>query len=73
MTEMLTILIVALVFLAVGYIWGKSKILKVKKEALQRQRPILGGQFSEQIATLLPNFPKDLQVSEARFIGKPID
>ena len=83
MTQILITIIVALVFLAVGYLWGKSKIsqvkeeaLQVKKEALQRQRPILGGQFSEQIAPLLPDFEKqhpDLKVSEARFVGKPID
>src|SRR5437588_13116461 len=73
MIEILTIIIVASVFLAVGYFWGKSKTEKAKKEALQRQRPILGGLFSEQIATLLPDFPKDLKTSEARFIGKPVD
>jgi predicted Holliday junction resolvase-like endonuclease len=73
MTELLTIAIVALVFLAAGYLWGRSKISQVKKEALQRQRPILGGLFSEQIAPLLPDFPKDLKASEARFVGKPVD
>src|SRR3989338_1607224 len=31
------------------------------------------GFFSEQVAPFLPNFPKDLKASEARFIGKPID
>jgi predicted Holliday junction resolvase-like endonuclease len=76
MTEIWTIISVALVFLAgclLGYLWGKRKIAQVKKDALQRQRPILGGLFSEQIATLLPDFPKDLKASEARFVGKPID
>jgi len=73
MIEILTLIIVASVFLAVGYFWGKSKIKQEKKEVLQRQRPILGGLFCEQIAPLLPDFPKDLKVSEARFVGKPID
>lgn len=77
MTELKVIIFVALVFLAVGYLLGyfrgKRKIAQAKKEALQRQRPILGGLISEQIATLLPDFPKDLKTSEARFIGKPID
>ena len=36
-------------------------------------RSILGGVFSEQVAPFLPDFPKDLKASEARFIGKPID
>jgi len=76
MTELLTIIIVALIFLLLGYLWGKGKTSQVKTEALKKQRPILGGQFSEQIAPLLPDFEKqhpDLKVSEARFVGKPID
>jgi predicted Holliday junction resolvase-like endonuclease len=73
MVQALTALIIALVFLLVGYLWGRRKVAQVKKEALKRQRPILGGLFSEQIAPLLPDFPKDLKISEARFVGKPID
>jgi predicted Holliday junction resolvase-like endonuclease len=73
MVQALTALIIALVFLLAGYLLGKRKVSQVKKEALQRQRPILGGLFSEQIAPLLPDFPKDLKISEARFVGKPID
>ena len=73
MVQALVALIIALVFLLAGYLWGRRKVLQVKKEALQRQRPILGGLFSEQIAPLLPDFPKDLKISEARFVGKPID
>ncbi len=73
MVQALTALIIAIVFLLVGYLWGKRKVSQVKKQALQRQRPILGGLFSEQIAPLLPDFPKDLRISEARFVGKPID
>jgi predicted Holliday junction resolvase-like endonuclease len=34
---------------------------------------VSGGAFSEQVAPFLPDFPKDLKTSEARFIGKPID
>ena len=33
----------------------------------------MGGVFSEQVAPFLPDFPKDLKASEARFIGKPVD
>jgi predicted Holliday junction resolvase-like endonuclease len=77
MVQIVRIIIVALVFLVVGlivgYLWGKRKISQVKKEALRKQKPILGGLFSEQIATLLPDFPKDMKASEARFVGKPID
>ncbi len=76
MMELLTIIVVALVFLLVGYFWGKGKTSQVKTEALKKQRPILGGLFSEQITPLLPDFEKqhpDLKISEARFVGKPID
>jgi predicted Holliday junction resolvase-like endonuclease len=77
MAQVPTILIAAVVFLIVGlfigYLWGKRKVSQVKKDALRRQKPVLGGLFSEQIATLLPDFPKDLKTSEARFVGKPID
>ena len=73
MVQALTALIIALVFLLAGYLLGKRKVSQAKKEALQRQRPILGGLFSEQIAPLLPDFPKGIKFSEARFVGKPID
>lgn len=58
MVQALTALIIALVFLLAGYLWGKRKVSQVKKQALQRQRPILDRLFSEQIAPLLPDFPK---------------
>jgi predicted Holliday junction resolvase-like endonuclease len=73
MVQALAALIIALVFLLAGYLWGKRKVSQVKKQALQRQRSILGGLFSEQIAPLLPDFPKDLKISEARFVERAID
>ena len=36
-----------------------------------RSRAVLGGQFSEQLAPYLPDFP--YSPTECRFIGKPID
>lgn len=42
-----------------------------KKEAISKSRAILGGQFSENLAPYLPNFP--FLPTECRFIGKPID
>jgi len=73
MAQITLIIIVALVFLAVGLYIG-IKITKYRtKEALQRQRPILKGNISEELAPFLPGFPKDLKLSEARFVGKPID
>jgi len=43
----------------------------IRKDAAKRSRAVLGGQFSEQLAPYLPDFPYD--PTEVRFIGKPID
>jgi len=40
-------------------------------DAVKRSRAVLGGQFSEQLAPFLPDFPAD--PTEVRFIGKPVD
>ena len=67
----------ALVFLIIGIIAGVMVTKKIdwrQHKASQRfQRSVLGGKFSEHIATLLPHFPEDLKASEARFIGDPVD
>jgi predicted Holliday junction resolvase-like endonuclease len=46
---------------------------RLQRKSQKLSRSILGGVFSEQVALFLPDFPKDLKASEARFIGKPID
>ena len=69
----------AVLFLAIGYYVGKKitehawkdKIPKIREEAVQRSRSVLAGQFSEQLAPYLPDFP--FNPGEAKFIGKPID
>ena len=73
--------IVALVFLILytGYLIGKyiaqkqlrEKIPEIREDAIKHSRAVLSGQFSEQIAPYLPDFP--FKPTEARFIGKPID
>ena len=72
--------IVLLIFiLFVGYLIGKyitkkqlkEKIPEIREEAIKQSRAVLSGQFSEQIAPYLPDFP--YKPTEARFIGKPID
>ena len=73
--------IVALVFLIlyIGYLIGKyiakkelkEQIPEIREDAISHSRAVLGGQFSEQIAPYLPEFP--FKPTEARFIGKPID
>ena len=82
MVETLTILLivgVAVLFLAIGYVIGKKftehawkdKLPEIREEAIARSRSVLAGQFSEQLAPYLPDFP--FKPTEARFIGKPID
>jgi len=66
-----------LAFFAIGYVLAiiQSKVWeeKNKQRSLNFQRGIVKGKISEQIAPYLPDFPKDLNASEARFIGNPID
>ena len=73
--------IVALFFITlfIGYLIGKyitklkfeEKIPDIREDAIKQSRAVLSGQFSEQIAPYLPDFP--YKPTEARFIGKPID
>ncbi|PJE81274.1 hypothetical protein COU58_03520 [Candidatus Pacearchaeota archaeon CG10_big_fil_rev_8_21_14_0_10_32_42] len=42
-----------------------------RKEAVAKSRAVLGGQFSENLAPYLPNFP--YKPTECRFLGKPTD
>ena len=63
----------------IGFILGRivqklknaSEFKKQRKDAVNRSRSILGGQFSEQIAPFLPDFP--CNPGDVRFVGKPID
>jgi len=74
-------LTIALIILAliIGFFIGKilrdkywkEQILEERKDAIAKSRAVLGGQFSEQLAPYLPDFP--YSPSEVRFIGKPID
>lgn len=59
----------------IGFFIGKLvnvyKLRQVKKEAIQKSRSILRGQFVEELSPFFPNFPynpKDL-----KFFGAPID
>jgi len=77
--EFVGIIVFLLVFLFIGYFVGKyigkkqneDKIPDIRQEAIKQSRAVLTGQFSEQIAPYLPNFP--YKPTEARFIGKPVD
>ena len=80
--DLLTVLVIALVTavaLYVGYLIGKAvthaqlagRVAEARKDAVERSRAVLSGQFSEQLAPYLPDFP--WKPTEARFIGKPVD
>ncbi|WP_296031840.1 Holliday junction resolvase-like protein [uncultured Treponema sp.] len=63
----------------IGFVLGRivqklknaSEFKKQRKDAVNRSRSVLGGQFSEQIAPFLPDFP--CNPGDVRFVGKPID
>jgi len=82
MPELLTLIlgIIIIIFaFAIGYIIASNKVNRkwesqipnIRQESIKQSRAVLGGQFSEQLAPYLPDFP--FNPSEARFIGKPID
>ncbi len=79
----LIIILIAIVLIVIAYLVGnKIGTLRVEKlidekvkaarlDAANRSRAVLQGQFSEQLAPFMPNFP--FNPSDCRFIGKPID
>ena len=77
--EIVGIAILTAILLYIGYLIGKyithkqlkDKIPDIREEAIKQSRSVLAGQFSEQIAPYLPDFP--YKPTEARFLGKPID
>ena len=85
MPEITTIIILAISLLAVFIaFWIGSKVgasrkhnewinelPSYRKEAILKSRAVLGGQFTENLAPYLPDFP--YLPTECRFIGKPID
>ena len=80
MTNVLIVLIVALAFLLIGFLWGKGKqreeSFKETKRALEGQRATIKGKVAENVTPLLPDFEKqfpNLNIADARFIGEPID
>ena len=77
--ELIGIALVFFIILLIGYLAGKyaakkqheEKIPGIREIAIKQSRAVLSGQFSEQIAPYLPDFP--YKPTEARFIGKPVD
>ena len=83
MIETVVIGFFVIVILAIGFFVGyfiarskinhewEDKIPDIRESAIKQSRSVLAGQFSEQLAPYLPDFP--YSPSEARFVGKPID
>ncbi len=77
--EFFGILVLLMIILYIGYVTGKyiagkhheDKIPEIRETAIKQSRAVLSGQFSEQIAPYMPDFP--YKPTEARFIGKPVD
>lgn len=51
--------------------YWESRIPDHRRDAIERSRAVLGGQFSEQLAPFLPDFP--FPPTECKFLGKPVD
>jgi predicted Holliday junction resolvase-like endonuclease len=72
-------LIFCAAFLFAGFFLGrtiqflrdKSAVKKEREDAVKKSRAVLGGQFGEQIAPFLPDFP--CNPGDVRFVGKPVD
>ena len=77
--ELIAVIVFLILIFVIGYLIGKyitqhklkEKIPEIREDAIKHSRAVLSGQFSEQIAPYLPDFP--YKPTEARFIGKPID
>ena len=77
-STLVTLGIVLVVFL-VAYLLGvistvtrmRQRVRDIRRDTARRQRAVVGGLVSEQLAPYLPGFP--YRGSEARFIGKPVD
>ena len=69
----------SIIFFILGKIIGslleKAKITKQiqteRNDAVKRSRAVIGGQVTEQLAPLFPDFPA--RYDEVKFIGKPVD
>jgi len=84
LTIILIVILSAMIFLMAGFrlgktlgrrseenLWKTQKVEKIVKARIKTSRAVLGGQFSEQLAPYLPNFPYN--PGDCRFMGKPID
>lgn len=73
-----TIILAVIIFIAgktIGTLSTKAKTQKLIKsertDAVKRSRAVIGGQVTEQLAPLFPDFPA--RYDEVKFLGKPVD
>lgn len=52
-------------------VYWESQLPEHRRDAIEKSRAVLGGQFSEQLAPFLPDFPHS--PTECKFLGKPVD
>ena len=83
LTEWIAVAVVGMILIWLAFVAGRkigelaersrhaADVPRIRQESVKRSRAVLVGQFSEQLAPYLPNFP--FSPTEARFIGKPID
>ena len=79
LTTILITILVLIIGILIGHFIGVMRRDKYwneqipihREEAIKKSRAVLGGQFSEQLAPYLPDFP--FSPTEVRFLGKPID
>src|SRR3990172_10455069 len=80
--DVITVILVLILLIAAFFIGHKlgafrrdkyweNELPGHRKDAIERSRAVLGGQFSEQLAPFLPDF-KYLP-TECKFMGKPVD
>lgn len=77
--QVLIFIVFAIIFFILGKVIGslleKAKITKKiqaeRNDAVKRSRAVIGGQVTEQLAPLFPDFPA--RYDEVKFIGKPVD
>ncbi len=79
----IVLILILLISIYIAYIMGhrigsfrrdkfwESEMPLHRKDAIERSRAVLGGQFSEQLAPFLPKF--NYSPTECKFIGKPVD
>lgn len=69
------ILAAAVIFYFIGKLIAERSFAArerdIRDDAIKRSRAVIGGQFSEQLAPFLPDFP--YKPTEVKFLGKPTD